>query len=703
MQGMRGNEARFINHGCNPNLEVRKYQTLGDGMEEFEVGMWALRDISAGEEVSKGGLMRHDAVSLTRQLFYNYNFDTFGIAASTDLRTKCRCGAPNCTGYLGAKSAKRFEEEVRAREAAQAEAIKAKRAAKRAEAALKIAAPAAVTGKKSASRPEEVDKIQDARKKAENSQRLSRLEPSEAPSVVHLSEDVLLATHGTSPRHTHADTHAHANVHVHAGSHTHGHAHAHAPAHAHAHADSYAHAHAHAHVQAHTQADTPGHAHTHSHADFLATTPPLGALFSTGPIGARPQPTPGSHTGDHTSNPATPSGWTDWRDDESDSKKPRISGWAEWLRKKAGEHSRTRQQWEQFALDRRRGKAWMEKMMADFGVAEYLGGPALPYTPSMPLPPNGQPQRRGPPPGTPRPPRPSKEPLQPVAPGTSATVNTDILVMPARTVEEVERRAREIVQRIGRGDGSAEALASTSPFTTVPFSPVTPGVAIRLATAGERRFHPSASLADGTEPHRGSSGSSVFARASPTSVASPATHTLLTPSTPFTTAPLARAYHVHVAAPATSSSDRAHPEPIASSPFNTADAARAVPSESSFSHAAATVKTTPHVGLHLDSAAVDLELEPKLEPESEPQSQPETVEPAEPVGPVEPVERPAGAKKTAIKKRNGAPMGWAFVPADTPKKSGSFSVVEDVGPRSARRGRASILKEIDLRKSFGSR
>lgn len=60
LQGLRGNEARFINHGCNPNLEVRKYQTLGDGMEEYEVGMWALRDISAGEEVSKG-LMRRDA------------------------------------------------------------------------------------------------------------------------------------------------------------------------------------------------------------------------------------------------------------------------------------------------------------------------------------------------------------------------------------------------------------------------------------------------------------------------------------------------------------------------------------------------------------------------------------------------------------------------------------------------------------------
>jgi hypothetical protein len=148
--------------------------------------------------------------------------------------------------------------------------------------------------------------------------------------------------------------------------------------------------------------------------------------------------------------------------------------------------------------------------------------------------------------------------------------------------------------------------------------------------------------------------------------------------------------------------------------FPTAATAQAGPSESSSSHVAAAAITIPHVGLHLVSAGIELELEPKLEPEFEfesepqpqPQPQPEAVEPVKPVGPVgsvEPVERRAGAKKTAIKKRNGAPMGWAFVPADTPKKSGSFSVVEDVGPRSARRGRASILKEIDLRKSFGSR
>lgn len=49
--GQKGNEARFVNHSCEPNCEVRKYQTAGDGFEEYEIGFWALRDIQAGEEV----------------------------------------------------------------------------------------------------------------------------------------------------------------------------------------------------------------------------------------------------------------------------------------------------------------------------------------------------------------------------------------------------------------------------------------------------------------------------------------------------------------------------------------------------------------------------------------------------------------------------------------------------------------------------
>jgi SET domain-containing protein len=60
---MRGNDARFINHGCDPNLEVRKYQTMGDGWEEFEIGMWAIKDIKAGDEAS-----HHKTQSLHRKL-----------------------------------------------------------------------------------------------------------------------------------------------------------------------------------------------------------------------------------------------------------------------------------------------------------------------------------------------------------------------------------------------------------------------------------------------------------------------------------------------------------------------------------------------------------------------------------------------------------------------------------------------------------
>ncbi|ODN75230.1 hypothetical protein L202_06423 [Cryptococcus amylolentus CBS 6039] len=85
--GLRGNDARFINHGCAPNLEVRKYQTLGDGWEEYEVGMWASRDIKKGEE-----------------LFYDYNFEHFS-AQPLGSQTRCACGAPNCTGYFGRRPA----------------------------------------------------------------------------------------------------------------------------------------------------------------------------------------------------------------------------------------------------------------------------------------------------------------------------------------------------------------------------------------------------------------------------------------------------------------------------------------------------------------------------------------------------------------------------------------------------------------------
>ncbi|OCF76517.1 hypothetical protein I204_02213 [Kwoniella mangroviensis CBS 8886] len=113
--GMKGNDARFINHGCAPNLEVRKFEIAGDGLEEYEVGMWALRDIKAGEE-----------------LFYDYNFESFGVAAQSDeLRTKCHCGAPNCIGFLGRKAGEKTAKGLAAELASKAKTLTIKKSTKK--------------------------------------------------------------------------------------------------------------------------------------------------------------------------------------------------------------------------------------------------------------------------------------------------------------------------------------------------------------------------------------------------------------------------------------------------------------------------------------------------------------------------------------------------------------------------------------------
>lgn len=118
---MKGNDARFINHSCDPNIEVRKYQQLGDGTEEYEIGMWARRDIPKGQEVGLCFKMEEGGTYFV-QLTYDYNFDSFASAAESELRTKCHCGAINCVGYLGRrageKSAKELALELQAKVAA---------------------------------------------------------------------------------------------------------------------------------------------------------------------------------------------------------------------------------------------------------------------------------------------------------------------------------------------------------------------------------------------------------------------------------------------------------------------------------------------------------------------------------------------------------------------------------------------------------
>lgn len=74
--GDKGNDARFINHSCDPNCEAYE--------EDGRVYIHALHDIEPGEELN-----------------YNYALVYDGPhTAAIKKAFACRCGSPNCTGVM---------------------------------------------------------------------------------------------------------------------------------------------------------------------------------------------------------------------------------------------------------------------------------------------------------------------------------------------------------------------------------------------------------------------------------------------------------------------------------------------------------------------------------------------------------------------------------------------------------------------------
>ncbi|KAI8099537.1 uncharacterized protein BX664DRAFT_363434 [Halteromyces radiatus] len=76
----KGSEARFINHGCDPNCHIEKWSRRG----EYHLGVFASKNIPANSE-----------------LFYDYNFSLFDTEA---IGQECHCGSANCRGFLGKRS-----------------------------------------------------------------------------------------------------------------------------------------------------------------------------------------------------------------------------------------------------------------------------------------------------------------------------------------------------------------------------------------------------------------------------------------------------------------------------------------------------------------------------------------------------------------------------------------------------------------------
>lgn len=72
--GVNGNDARFLNHSCDPNCKST--------IEDRRVFIDALRDIAPGEELT-----------------FDYKLDV-NASSEAKKRYACRCGSPNCRGTM---------------------------------------------------------------------------------------------------------------------------------------------------------------------------------------------------------------------------------------------------------------------------------------------------------------------------------------------------------------------------------------------------------------------------------------------------------------------------------------------------------------------------------------------------------------------------------------------------------------------------
>ncbi|TPX38181.1 histone-lysine N-methyltransferase [Synchytrium microbalum] len=73
---LKGTDARFVNHSCDPNCRIEKWSVGG----EFCIGLFADEDIEPGTELT-----------------YDYRFQPFLPGPMLP----CLCGAANCRGFLG--------------------------------------------------------------------------------------------------------------------------------------------------------------------------------------------------------------------------------------------------------------------------------------------------------------------------------------------------------------------------------------------------------------------------------------------------------------------------------------------------------------------------------------------------------------------------------------------------------------------------
>ncbi|XP_041712061.1 histone-lysine N-methyltransferase SUV39H1 [Coregonus clupeaformis] len=96
-----GNISHFVNHSCNPNLQV--YNVFIDNLDERlpRIALFSTRPIRAGEELTFDYKMQVDPVD-AESTRMDSNFSLVGLPSSPKkrIRVECRCGSDTCRKYL---------------------------------------------------------------------------------------------------------------------------------------------------------------------------------------------------------------------------------------------------------------------------------------------------------------------------------------------------------------------------------------------------------------------------------------------------------------------------------------------------------------------------------------------------------------------------------------------------------------------------
>ncbi|XP_056130615.1 histone-lysine N-methyltransferase SUV39H1-like [Lampris incognitus] len=97
----QGNISHFVNHSCNPNLQV--YNVFIDNLDERlpRIALFSTRAIRAGEELTFDYKMQIDPVD-TESTRMDSSFSLAGLPSSPKkrIRVECRCGSDSCRKYL---------------------------------------------------------------------------------------------------------------------------------------------------------------------------------------------------------------------------------------------------------------------------------------------------------------------------------------------------------------------------------------------------------------------------------------------------------------------------------------------------------------------------------------------------------------------------------------------------------------------------